>query len=530
MHRNVRSRPLVLMAAALAALCAFVAEASAETRTLKLHHLHTHEKAEIAFKRNGRYLPDGLRKINLFLRDWRRNEPTKMDPRLLDLVWEAYRESGSSAYINVVSAYRAPATNAMLRGRSKGVAKNSQHMLGKAMDFFIPGVPLKKLRDIGLRIQGGGVGYYPTSGSPFVHLDVGNVRHWPGISRQELVRVFPNGKTLHVPSDGKPLPGYEQAVAAYKTRRSAGTPNIEMASLTGGKRRSGGLLAAFFGGGVDEEEDNGASTAAARPAAKPAAAPAPAPAPSIAIVPPDKARRLELPEPAQAAPAAPAPTETIVAALPQREVPLPSLAPRPSVGLTAEVADDAPVPAAVPEPEATVAIAAPARVPLPTWRPQGAPASADEQVLLAMASAGDGAAPAPQGAAEAAPAPAYVAVAIPEQAPVPGLLGARAVAPATGPDSAAATTDKRARPLPSDGRAAPKSLAVPPLPGAWPLRTASHARPAPAAEPAVRLAASFLRQAPDQVYVEGFRRDRTPADHRRFTGSAVNFLPIASFR
>ena len=102
-----------------------------------------------------------------------------MDPRLLDLVWEAYRASGATDYIQVVCGYRSPATNSMLRSRSKGVAEKSQHMLGKAMDFYIPGVPLKKLRDIGLKMQGGGVGYYPTSGSPFVHMDVGNVRHWP---------------------------------------------------------------------------------------------------------------------------------------------------------------------------------------------------------------------------------------------------------------------------------------------------------------------------------------------------------------
>ena len=181
--------------------------ANADTRSLKLYNLHTHEKSEIVYKRNGRYDQAGLKKINVFLRDWRRNEPTTMDPRLLDLVWDAYRATGSREYIQVICGYRAPNTNSMLRSRSKGVAKNSQHTLGKAMDFYIPGVPLKKLRDIGLKMQGGGVGYYPTSGSPFVHMDVGNVRHWPGISRQELVQLFPDGKTLHVPSDGRPLPG-----------------------------------------------------------------------------------------------------------------------------------------------------------------------------------------------------------------------------------------------------------------------------------------------------------------------------------
>ncbi|RAI32807.1 hypothetical protein CH341_32045, partial [Rhodoplanes roseus] len=93
----------------------------------------------------------------------------------------------------------------MLRSRSSGVAKRSQHTAGKAMDFFIPGVPLEKLRKIASKKQVGGVGYYPTSGSPFVHLDVGSVRHWPRMTRRQLLALFPDGKTLHIPSDGKPL-------------------------------------------------------------------------------------------------------------------------------------------------------------------------------------------------------------------------------------------------------------------------------------------------------------------------------------
>ena len=200
--------------------------AHAENRALKLYNNHTKERATIVFKRNGKYDRAGLAKINQFLRDWRRNEPTKMDPQLLDLVWEAYRKTGSNDYIHVVSAYRSPATNGALRTRSKGVAKNSQHMRGKAMDFFIPDVPLAELRAIGLRAQVGGVGYYPTSGSPFVHMDTGSVRHWPRMSRQQLVKVFPNGKTLHVPSDGKPLPGYSLAFAAHKMRSRSGTTAI----------------------------------------------------------------------------------------------------------------------------------------------------------------------------------------------------------------------------------------------------------------------------------------------------------------
>ena len=92
----------------------------------------------------------------------------------------------------------------MLRGRSKrsGVARHSQHTLGKAIDFYIPGVPLDKLRATAMRLQGGGVGYYPTSGSPFVHLDVGNVRAWPRMTREQLVKLFPDGRTVHLPADG----------------------------------------------------------------------------------------------------------------------------------------------------------------------------------------------------------------------------------------------------------------------------------------------------------------------------------------
>lgn len=196
---------------------------SAEVRSLKLFFTHTGERATITFKRDGKYDPKGLAQINRFLRDWRRNEPARMDPRLLDLVWEVYQRAGAKDYINIVSAYRSPATNNMLRGRSRstGVAKNSQHMLGKAMDFYIPGVKLARLREIAMQMQVGGVGYYPTSGSPFVHLDVGNVRAWPRMSRQELARIFPKGQTLHLPANGGALPGYDQAMADYKRRVKA---------------------------------------------------------------------------------------------------------------------------------------------------------------------------------------------------------------------------------------------------------------------------------------------------------------------
>lgn len=251
---------LMLFAALLTIGWLGAAEAEAQTRQLKIYFTHTKERGVVTFKKNGRYVQSGLDELNRLLRDWRRNEPTKMDPRLFDLIWEVYQASGSRDYIHVVSAYRSPNTNNMLRSRSSGVAKNSQHTLGKAMDFFLPDVPVKKLRELGMKFQVGGVGYYPNSGSPFVHLDVGSVRAWPRMSRDELVRIFPDGKTIHLPPDGRKLAGYDAALADYKRRVGAS----EIAVAGGGSRNSDGasgggggrnLLAMLFNRTGDEDEE-----------------------------------------------------------------------------------------------------------------------------------------------------------------------------------------------------------------------------------------------------------------------------------
>ena len=157
--------------------------------------------------------------------------------------------------MTVVSAYRSPQTNAMLRARSRTVAKFSQHMLGKAMDTTMPGMSMSRIREIGMRMQRGGVGYYPTAGTPFVHLDVGNVRAWPRMSYDQLVRLFPDGKTVHLPSNGQPLARYEEAKAEIEARNNG-------AVVVAPRKSSGGFFAFLFGGGEDEGED---------------AAPAPAP-------------------------------------------------------------------------------------------------------------------------------------------------------------------------------------------------------------------------------------------------------------
>lgn len=191
-------------------------------RTLYLHHTHTGETASFTYKRNGRFDQGVLRQMNAFLADWRTKDTAKMDPALYDLMWAVYKDVRATQPINIVSSYRSPKTNAMLASRSSAVADDSQHMKGKAIDFFIPGVNLTKLRETAMRHQVGGVGYYPTSGSPFVHLDTGSVRAWPRMTRAQLKKVFPDGRTLHIPTDGKVLSaeGRRYAEAQWKECRA----------------------------------------------------------------------------------------------------------------------------------------------------------------------------------------------------------------------------------------------------------------------------------------------------------------------
>jgi uncharacterized protein YcbK (DUF882 family) len=218
-----------------------------ETRTLSFHHTHSGEDLTVTFKRNGRYDDEALKQLNHFLRDWRTQEKTEMDRRLFDILWEVYRDVDGKQPINIISSYRSPATNAMLRRRSSGVARHSQHMLGHAMDFYIPGIALADIRAAGLRLQRGGVGFYPTSGSPFVHLDTGSVRHWPRMSPDQLAKVFPDGRTVHQSTSG-PMKGYELAKADLE-RRGDGD-DVKAAG------KSGNFLTALFKGNAAADEDD----------------------------------------------------------------------------------------------------------------------------------------------------------------------------------------------------------------------------------------------------------------------------------
>src|SRR3979411_695283 len=228
-----------------------------ETRTRSFHHTHSDEDLTVTFKRDGRYDEEALKQLNHYLRDWRSQEQTTMDRRLFDILWEVSRDVDGKKPIHIISSYRSPATNAMLRRRSSGVARFSQHMLGHAMDFFIPDVPLEQIRYAGLRLQRGGVGVYPTSGSPFVHLDTGSIRHWPRMTHDQLARVFPDGRTVHVPSDGNPLRGYELAKADIEKRGDGDSASYS--------RSKPSLLASLFSRGKSsaDEDDEGGATASA---------------------------------------------------------------------------------------------------------------------------------------------------------------------------------------------------------------------------------------------------------------------------
>lgn len=154
-----------------------IAEASLPTRELSLYNTHTGENLKnVPFWENGRYLPDALAELNHLLRDHRANRSAEIDPKLFDLLHVVNQRLKPGQTFHVISGYRCPETNGRLRNGSKGVAKFSLHMKGKAIDVRLPGVQLTRLRKAGLDLKKGGVGYYPKS--DFVHLDTGRVRFW----------------------------------------------------------------------------------------------------------------------------------------------------------------------------------------------------------------------------------------------------------------------------------------------------------------------------------------------------------------
>ncbi|WP_372882467.1 DUF882 domain-containing protein [Psychromonas sp.] len=145
-------------------------------RKLHLNNLHTGEELQTCYFDGKHYQRGEMKKINHLCRDFRRNEIKDMDKRLFDQLAAIQKIIGSNKQIHIISGYRSPETNKMLRAKSTGVAKKSMHMLGQAIDFRVEGVPLSEVRKAALSLKAGGVGYYPKSN--FVHIDTGRVRSW----------------------------------------------------------------------------------------------------------------------------------------------------------------------------------------------------------------------------------------------------------------------------------------------------------------------------------------------------------------
>ncbi len=152
--------------------------AKSKARALTFNHTHTGEKLSLVYRVGDHYVPDAMKRIAYLMRDFRSGTAHPIDPKLMDLLWQMQRSLKVDEPFQIISAYRSPKTNAMLRGRSAhtGVAKDSLHLKGQAIDISLPGIQLSDVRDAALELKKGGVGFYPDSG--FIHLDTGRVRKW----------------------------------------------------------------------------------------------------------------------------------------------------------------------------------------------------------------------------------------------------------------------------------------------------------------------------------------------------------------
>ena len=174
--RNRRTAVKCLAAMAAATAVPFRSVFATQQRDLAFYHTHTRMKLSIVYAADGEYIARALDRINDFLADFRSGGIKRIDPRLLDLIYDVRESLGSNGTYEVISAYRSPETNAILRVKSSGVAKKSQHMLGNAIDVRLSDVKTSELRDAALAMKRGGVGYYKES--DFVHIDIGRVRRW----------------------------------------------------------------------------------------------------------------------------------------------------------------------------------------------------------------------------------------------------------------------------------------------------------------------------------------------------------------
>jgi uncharacterized protein YcbK (DUF882 family) len=161
----------------VAATPAFARRPAERPRAMSLHHMHTDQRISLVYRVGDRYQRSALAKLNEFLKDFRTGDAVPIDPQLFDILYDVKSNLGDpDARYEVLSAYRSPRTNDMLRRSSHGVARNSLHLYGQAMDIRFPDLPTREIRDAALSVGRGGVGYYPSAN--FVHVDTGKVRHW----------------------------------------------------------------------------------------------------------------------------------------------------------------------------------------------------------------------------------------------------------------------------------------------------------------------------------------------------------------
>lgn len=176
---KVSRRGLLQFGGALALTLTPLARAEAAKlfeREISFHNLHTGESLTRTYWAAGAYVPEAMTEIDSILRDWRTGDVHPMEPGLLDFLHDLRHAMGSDKPFNVISGYRSPKTNAKLASASSGVAKKSLHMRGMAIDVALPGRELADLRQTAIKLQRGGVGFYPKSG--FIHVDIGRVRNW----------------------------------------------------------------------------------------------------------------------------------------------------------------------------------------------------------------------------------------------------------------------------------------------------------------------------------------------------------------
>lgn len=178
-----------------------IPERRPDLRVLHLRHHWTGEELAVTYKIGERYLPEAMGEIDRFMRDWRCNQSTTMDPKLIDRLYELQVALGGRRTMRVISAYRSEGYNASLLRAGRTVDPDSQHMFGRAVDVFVPGMRLDELREVAEKTGNGGTGYYPFSGPRFIHVDTGPARHWsemdPGLKRRLNLPV-PERKPLQL--------------------------------------------------------------------------------------------------------------------------------------------------------------------------------------------------------------------------------------------------------------------------------------------------------------------------------------------